>query len=63
MYWLTGIGLLALAGGIVVLGVVALLRADRSDIPDVLRALSRFVGHPDHPWPRPAGIRARMSAD
>jgi len=42
------IGLIALAGVILVLGVIALLRCDPADIADVLRALSRFVGHPDH---------------
>jgi hypothetical protein len=44
---LTIVGL-ALTGVILILGLVAILRCDRADIADVLRALSRFVGHPDH---------------
>jgi len=30
------------------LGVIALFRYESKDVPEVLRALSRFVGHPDY---------------
>jgi hypothetical protein len=48
LFSLAGIGILAFATVMLVIGAVALIRCDRSAIPDVLRALSRFVGHPDH---------------
>ena len=61
---LIGIGILAAV--ILVLGVIAILRCDPADIADVLRALSRFVGHPDHQPParpvRPAARRRRLGA-
>jgi hypothetical protein len=56
-----GIGALALAAVILVLGLVALIRCDRSAIPDVLRALSRFIGHPDHRIPDQPGTPAKPS--
>jgi hypothetical protein len=41
---------IVVAGGVVlILGLVALLRAEKKDIPDVVRALSRWFGHPDPP--------------
>ena len=53
MFSLAGIGLIAFAVVVLVLGAVALIRCERSAILDVLRALSRFVGHPDHQGPAP----------
>lgn len=38
---------------ILVFGVIALRRCDPEHIPETLRALSRFVGHPDHQAPKP----------
>jgi hypothetical protein len=54
---LIGIGVVAAA--LLILGLVALIRCDRAAIPDVLRALSRFVGHPDHQPPRSPVRQAR----
>jgi hypothetical protein len=67
VYSLAGVGLVALAVVILVLGVIALRQCDPEDIPDALRALSRFVGHPDHrppgpPVRRPARERRRLGA-
>jgi hypothetical protein len=67
VFALADIGLVALAVAILVIGVIAVLRCDPADIADVLRALSRFVGHPDHrpsgpPVQRPARERRRLGA-
>lgn len=51
---LVGVGFVALTLVILILGVIALRRCPPEDIADVLRALSRFVGHLDHPASRPS---------
>jgi hypothetical protein len=54
-------GVTGLAVVILVLGIIALRRCYPEDIPDVLRALSRFVGHPDHqPVRRPNRKRSSL---
>jgi hypothetical protein len=45
---------------LLVLGVIALRRCAPEDIPDTLRALSRFVGHPDHQLPGAHRERRRL---
>jgi hypothetical protein len=54
MNMLIGIGVVAAV--FLILGLVALIRCDPDAIPDVLRALSRFVGHPDHQVPKPPAL-------
>ena len=60
MLWIIGIGLTELAGVVLVLGVISLRNCEPEDIPDTLRALARFVGHPDPPVQRPARGRLRL---
>lgn len=60
MLWIIGIGLTELAGVVVVLGVIALRNCEPEDIPDTLRALARFVGHPDHQVRGPVRERRRL---
>jgi hypothetical protein len=54
VYSFVGVGFIALAIVILILGVIALRRCPPEDIADVIRALSRFVGHPDHPATSPS---------
>lgn len=47
MNGLFDVGLITLAGVILIIGTIAVLRCPPEDIAEVVRALSRFVGHPD----------------
>lgn len=63
MFWLAVVAAVELPVVLLVFGVIALRRCDPEKIPETLRALSRFVGHPDHslgPVRRPARERRRL---
>ena len=61
MYTLIGIGTVAVV--FLVLGLVALIRCDRADIPETVRALSRLLGHPDNPASLPEHRPQRVTEE